>query len=88
MAWECCRRTHALTHAVQLSRELRVILLHLDLSPCRLRVREGVNDLSGSSRQLGRSLEILECLGDLALLQEKLRHRSNSDIALRINYAY
>lgn len=58
---------------------------YLQLRSRRLGVRQGVDDLALGSRQLRCALKVLERLGDLALLQEQLRHRGDGNIALGID---
>lgn len=73
------------SHALQTRCQLGVLLLHLQLRPCRLRIRDGVDDFTLGPGQLSCPLEVLERLGNLTLLQEQLGHGSNRDVAFRVN---
>lgn len=75
----------ASSHTLQSAGELWVLLLHLKLGAGCLGVRQGVDDLTLSSGELCGTLEVLECLVDLTLLEEELSHSGNSNIALWVN---
>ena len=72
-------------HLLDSVRQGGILFLYLDLGPRRLGVRDGVNELALGPSQICRALKILERLGDLALLQEQLRHSGNSDIAVGVD---
>jgi hypothetical protein len=83
---------HALPHAagraahtLQPACKLRVLLLDLELCARRLGVRKSVDNLALGTGKLGGALEVLEGVGDLALLEEKLSHGSNGDVAFGVN---
>lgn len=78
-------RRHASAHRTETACELRVLLLDLKLRPRRLGVGKRVNNLALGSRKLSRPLEERERLGNLALLEEKLGHGGNSNIALGVD---
>ena len=73
------------SHTLESAGELWVLLLHLKLGAGCLGVRQGVDDFTLSSGELGGTLEVLECLVDLTLLEEELSHSGNSNIALWVN---
>ena len=73
------------THSVQAGGQLRILLLDLQLGTGGLGVGDGINDFGFGASKLGCSLEILEGLRDLALLQEQLGHGADRDVALRID---
>lgn len=71
---------------MQSAGELRVLLLNLELGAGGLGVGEGVDDLALGAGELGGALEVLERVGDLALLQEKLGHGGDGDVAFGIDW--
>lgn len=77
----CCTCSESLEYCS----ELRILLLHLQLSPRRFGVRQRVDDITLGPRDLRCSLEIRERLVDLALLEQELRQGADSDIAFRIH---
>lgn len=77
--------THG-AHGVQAGSQLGVLLLDLQLGAGGLGIRNGVYDLGLGASELGGPLEVLEGLGDLALLQEQLGHGANGNIALGVDY--
>lgn len=87
----CLLGTHAESSrasraAGKLGRQLGVLLGDLHLCSCRLGIGEGVDDLTLGSGELGRTLEVLEGSGHVVLLEKKLGHGGNGNIALGINY--
>ena len=64
---------------------MRVLLLDLELCAGSLGVRKGVDNFTLSAGELGGALEVLEGVGDLALLQEELSHGSDSDVAFGVD---
>lgn len=76
--------THG-THGIQAGSQLRVLLLDLQLGAGGLGVGDGVDDLGLGASEFGGTLEVLEGLRDLALLQEQLGHGANGDITLGVN---
>ena len=78
--------THG-AHGVQAGSQLGVLLLDLQLGAGGLGVGDGVDDLSLGASQLSSALEVLESLGDLALLEEELGHGSNGNVALGIDWS-
>lgn len=74
------------THGLQSRSQLGVLFLNLQLGPCGLGVRDGVDDLGLCPGQLGGSLEILQRLRNLALLQEELGDCSHGNVAFGIDY--
>lgn len=75
----------ASTHALQTGSKLGVLLLDLQLRAGGLSIGDGIDNLRLGTSKLSGTLKVLEGLRDLALLQQKLRHRSYGDIAFRIN---
>lgn len=71
---------------MQSAGELRVLLLDLELSAGGLGVGEGVDDLALGAGEFGGALEVLERVGDLALLQEELGHGGDGDVAFGIDW--
>ncbi len=55
------------------------------MGSCRLSIGDGVDNLGLRAGELSSTLEVLERLGNLALLQEQLGHGSNRNVALRVN---
>lgn len=76
--------THS-THGVEAGSQLRVLLLDLQLGAGGLGIGDGVDDLGLGASELGGTLEVLEGLRDLALLQEQLGHGANGNITLGVN---
>ena len=76
--------THS-AHGVKTGRQLGVLLLDLQLSAGSLGVGDGVDDLGLGASQLGSALEVLQSLGDLALLKEELGHGADSNVALGVD---
>jgi hypothetical protein len=64
---------------------LGVLLLDLKLCASRFSVRESVDNLALSAGELGGALEVLEGVGDLALLEKELGHGGNGDVAFGVD---
>jgi len=75
-------------HALQSAGELRVLLLDFELCAGGLGVGKGVDDLTLGAGELGGALEVLEGIGDLALLEEELGHGGDGDVALGVDCRY
>jgi hypothetical protein len=58
---------------------------YLKLGPGRLGIAQRIHNLALGSRELRRALKVLECLCDLALLQQQLRHGCDGNIALGVD---
>jgi hypothetical protein len=69
----------------QFARQLGILFLNRDLSPRGFGIRQRIDEFSLGTRKLGSTLKILQGVGDLALLQQQLGHRRNSDITLCVN---
>lgn len=78
--------THG-AHGVQAGSQLGVLLLDLKLGAGGFGVGDGVDYLGLGASQLSSALEVLESLGNLALLEEELGHGSNGNVALGINWS-
>lgn len=72
-------------HALQSAGELRVFLLDFELCAGGLGVGKGVDNLTLGARELGGALEVLEGIGDLALLKEELSHGGDGDVAFGVD---
>jgi len=72
-------------HALQSAGELRVLLLDLELCAGGLSVGKGVDNLTLSAGELGGALEVLEGIGDLALLEEELGHGGDGNVAFGVD---
>ena len=72
-------------HALQSAGELRVLLLNLELCAGGLGVGKGVDNLTLSAGELGGALEVLEGIGDLALLEEELGHGGDGNVAFGVD---
>jgi hypothetical protein len=70
---------------LQSAGKLGVLLLDLELCASRLGVRKSVDDLALGAGELGGALEVLESVGDLALLQEELGHGGDGDVAFGVD---
>ena len=75
----------ASTHALQTGSKLGVLLLDFQLRAGGLGIGDGIDDLRLGTSKLSGALEVLEGLRDLALLQQKLGHRSYGDIAFGVD---
>ena len=58
---------------------------YLELCPCGFGVGESVDDLALRSGELGGTLEVFERFRHFALLQEKLRHCGDGDVAFGVD---
>lgn len=76
----------ARTHLLQAGRQSGVFLLHLQLGAGSFRIRDGVGDLRLGAGQFGGTLEVLERLGNLALLQEKLGQGADGNVAFGVDW--
>ena len=74
-------------HALQSAGELRVLLLDFELCAGGLGVGKGVDDFTLSAGELGGALEVLEGVGDLALLEEELGHGGDGNVTFRVNWS-
>jgi hypothetical protein len=73
-------------HLLQTSRQLRILLRHLELRARRFGIRQCIHNLTLGPRQFGGAFKVLEGLGYFALLKEELRHRRHGNIAFRVDY--
>jgi hypothetical protein len=72
-------------HALQSAGKLGVLLLDLELCASCLGVRKSVDDLALGAGELGGALEVLESVGDLALLEKELSHGGDRDVAFGVD---
>lgn len=73
-------------HALQSAGKLGVLLLDFELCAGCLSVGKSVDDLALGAGELGGALEVLQGVGDLALLQEELGHGGDGDVALGVDW--
>lgn len=81
----CISLSEAGPSRLQLRGQGWVFLLDLDLRPRGLCVGQRIHQLAFRARKVRRPLKVLERFCHLALLQEELGHRGDSNIALGVD---
>lgn len=71
--------------ATELGRQFGVLFGDPELRSGSFGVGEGVDDFSLGAGELSGTLKILEGFGNLVLLQEKLGHGGDSNVALGVD---
>ena len=75
----------AATHGCESSRELGILLLDIQLGAGGLSVADGVYDLCLGTSELTSTLEVLQGLRDLALLEEELGEGCDGDVTFGVD---
>lgn len=73
------------THLSKLGLELGVFLLDLKLRARGLGIAERIDNFTFGAGEFGCALEVGEGFSDLALLEEELSHRCDSDVTFGID---